>query len=723
MADIKLKFDKKLFIILVLTIIIYVISFLCLKNKIYIVYQNLFYVPIIYASFWYKRYGFIYSICISAIHFLLILKYNTEPLWEELVRLLVFIVIGLITYQLSSNLRDQQLKILLLNKKLNNDIERFNQAEKLSHLGNYQIDLRTGRVIWSDELYQIFGFSPKDFKPSRSSSLDFTYPDDRDAVEKKIEKVIQEKSSFEMEFRILKKDGMIGWVSSTGYVVLNDEGEAESYIGTLLDITERKQLERHLEREKERLRITIASIGDGVISTDKNGRITILNKVAEQLTGWKQEEALGKPIEAIFHIINEHTRAQCENPIHKVFQSGLILGLANHTALISKDGTERSIADSVAPIKGRDGELYGVILVFRDVTEEKRRQEEIYYKSYYDSLTGLYNRRYFEEEFKRLDTSRNLPISIIMGDTNGLKLINDAFGHKQGDMLLVKAANAIKNACREEDIAARWGGDEFVILLPQTPKEEAEKIVKRIGNSCSKTKIGSLKVSVSLGWDTKEHKEEDLSRVLKGAEDFMYKRKVAEGGSMRGNIINSIFHTIHEKNPKIESHSERVSQLCQQIGVAMEFSEAETNELKISGLLHDIGKVAIDDGILQKTEKLTEHEWVEIKRHSDIGYRILNTSPEMSDIASVVLSHHERFDGTGYPRGIKQKEIPLFSRIIAVADAYDAMTNERSYKRVWDKNMAIKELKKNKRTQFDPDIVDIFVEKVLHHEFMNMSEK
>ncbi|HWQ78174.1 MAG TPA: HD domain-containing phosphohydrolase [Anaerovoracaceae bacterium] len=716
MSNIK-KVEKKLLVTAGVTVIAFTVSLLCLSNGIFAIYQNLFYIPIICSCFWYRRKGYVFSIGIGAAHFLFFLGYNPEPLWEELVRLIAFTVIGYITYRLSENIRNRELKITALNKKLRNDLERFNKAEILSHLGNYKVDLHTGKIEWSDELYRIFGFEPKSFEPTIKSRADFTYSDDKYLVDESIEKVIHGKCSFnKMENRIIRQDGSIRWVLSTGHIELDDHGAAESYIGTLLDITERKQLEKSLEREKERLRMTIASIGDGVISTDTAGNITILNKVAEQLTGWTQEEALGRPIEEIFDIVNENTGIKCDNPIHRVLESGLILGLANHTALIAKDGTARSIADSAAPIKDSDGEVYGVILVFRDITEEKHRQDEIYYMSYYDSLTGLYNRRYIEEEFKRIDTTRNLPISIIMGDANGLKLTNDAFGHSKGDKLLINTAKAIKSACRAEDIAARWGGDEFVVLLPKTKGEEAELIVKRIKNACSKMKIGSLNVSVSLGWDTKESKDQELLKVLKGAEDHMYKHKVSESGSVRGNIINAIFHTIHEKNPKIESHLKRVSLLCQQIGAAMNLSETEIDELKLSGLLHDIGKVAIDDGILQKTGLLTEQELIEIKRHSDIGYRILNTAPEMTDIASYVLSHHERFDGTGYPRGMKQGEIPLISRIIAVADAYDAMTNERPYKKVLDHDSAVKELEKNKGLQFDPVIVDIFIKKVVNNQ-------
>lgn len=425
MADSR-KYDFRLMITIFLTIIVFAVSYFCLSNQIYSIYQNLYYIPIIYSCFWYRGKGLIYSICISAVHFLFFLGYNPEPLWQELARLIVFVVIGLITYRLAARMKKDQLKIMQLNKRLNIEIERFKKAEMLSRSGNYEADLETGKVIWSDELYRIFGYEPNSFEPAMTSRLEFTYPEDRSLVSQSVEKAINEKCSFQIENRIVRKDGSIGWVLSTGYVMLNEQGVVESYVGTLLDISTRKQLEKDLEREKERLRITIASIGDGVISTDINGNVVILNKVAEKLTGWSQKEARGKPIEEVFYIINEKTRTVCENPVQKVIESGLILGLANHTALISKNGKERSIADSAAPIIDRDGDIYGAILVFRDVTAEKKKQEKIYYMSFYDSLTGLHNRRYFEEEFRRIDAKRNLPISVIMGDANGLKLINDA---------------------------------------------------------------------------------------------------------------------------------------------------------------------------------------------------------------------------------------------------------------------------------------------------------
>ena len=491
-------------------------------------------------------------------------------------------------------------------------------------------------------------------------------------------------------------------------VMYDEEGKVNEY--GFLD--ERKRMEKQVFDEKERLKMTLLSAGDGVISTDKYGNVELLNKIAEQLTGWTQEEAFGKKFDDIFNIINEFTREKSENLVQIILESGKSF-LANHRILIAKKGTEKPVEENAAPIKDVEGNINGVVLVFRDYTDTKDRQNRIEYLSYRDQLTGLYNRRFYEEELKRLNTDRNLPISIIVGDVNGLKLVNDAFGHEKGDEFLLKAASAIQRACRTEDIAARWGGDEFVILLPKTKTEDAGEIVKRIKELYSKEHVNAVRVSIAFGWETKRKSDEDILQVLKNAEDYMYKHKIIENEGQRNNRINAIIHTLHEKIPREEKHSQRVSEICQQIGKAIGFSEIEVRKLRIVGLFHDIGKIAIDEGILNRPGKLTEQELDEIKRHPDIGYRILSSSHEMVEIADYILAHHERWDGTGYPKGLKGEAIPMVARIIALADCYDAMTSERSYRNALSEEEALAEIRNNAGTQFDPEIVKIFLEKVL----------
>lgn len=462
---------------------------------------------------------------------------------------------------------------------------------------------------------------------------------------------------------------------------------------------------RMLELEKELFRTTLKSIGDAVISTDQNENIVLMNTVSEELTGWKQEESTGKHFQEVFKIINEYTREKCANPVRKALQLKKVVSLENHTFLITKTGNEVPIEGSASPITDRSGNIIGAVLVFRDVTDKKEKQKKIEYLSYHDQLTGLYNRHFFAEGIKRLDVDRNLPFTIAMLDVNGLKLTNDAFGHEAGDLLLKSIASVLKNECRTDDIISRVGGDEFVILLPKTSHVEAEEIVKRIYKAMDEQMIKNVVISVSIGWETKENSHDDIKEVYAKAENFMYRRKVTETQSMRNQTIKVIMHTLHEANAREKLHSERVSKLCRKIGEAMKLDNEMLKELELAGLMHDIGKIAINNDILNKTGKLTEAEYEEIKKHPEISYHILKSADVYTRLAEYVLFHHERWDGKGYPRGLSGKEIPLVSRIITVADAYEAMTAIRAYKNAFSHEQAIEELKRCAGTQFDPEVV------------------
>ena len=466
--------------------------------------------------------------------------------------------------------------------------------------------------------------------------------------------------------------------------------------------------------EKQLLEATLVSIGDAVISCDNNGNIIFLNKVAELLTGWNQNEALGKPIDQVFDIANEITKEKSENIVRKVISGGETVELESRTILISKHGIEIPIEDSAAPIFQENGVIVGAVLVFRDVSDKRERLKNIEYLSYHDGLTGLYNRRFYEEELKRIDTSRNLPLTIVMGDVNGLKLINDSFGHSVGDELLQKTAKAIKRGCRSDDIIARIGGDEFIAILPNTDELEAKKLINRVKSIIFKEKVKDLEISISFGHCTKKNEETNVQEIFKVAEDNMYKQKLYESSSMRSKTVDLIMNTLYEKNNREMLHSKRVSEICEDIAKQMNFDNDQINQIKMAGLVHDIGKIGINEKVLNKVGKLNENEFNEIKRHPETGYRILSSVSEFSDMSNSVLAHHERRDGKGYPRGLKGEEIPVQSRIIALADSYDAMISERTYKKTLTKEEAIEEIKKCAGTQFDPDIASAFIYQILN---------
>ena len=481
------------------------------------------------------------------------------------------------------------------------------------------------------------------------------------------------------------------------------------------------EIQKAYYADKQLLQATLEAIGDAVISCDSNENLVFMNKVAELLTGWDKKEAIGQPIDLIFNIVDETILKKGENIIRNVLLSGEILKLSEKTILIKKDGSEIPIEDSAAPIFQENGEIGGVILVFRDVSDKRRSLKNIEYLSYHDELTGLYNRRFYEEELIRLDHKRNLPLSLIMGDVNGLKLINDSFGHKVGDELLKKTASIISKVCRSNDVTARLGGDEFIIILPNSNAPDAVKVMERIQSYLKNKKVKDLDISLSLGCETKTDIEQDINDIFKRTEDHMYRQKVYKSSSMRKKTIDLITNTLFAKNRRELIHSKHVSILAEALANKMRFNEDEVNLMRLVGLMHDIGKIGIPDNILNKRGKLTKDEYDKIKKHPEIGYRILSSVNEFSQMAECVLEHHERWDGTGYPQGLKGEKIKVEARIVAVCDSFDAMVTLRTYKDTLSQEETINEIIRCSGSQFDPKIVESFVDMMINGEKILLS--
>lgn len=362
-----------------------------------------------------------------------------------------------------------------------------------------------------------------------------------------------------------------------------------------------------------------------------------------------------------------------------------------------------------------------VVVIVRNITERKQTEERLRYLSFHDTLTDAYNRSYFEEELKRLDVKRQRPLSVIILDVNNLKVINDTLGHQAGDKLLIAAVGILKQACREEEIVCRWGGDEFAILLPKTRKEHAERLCNRIRKACLRTRGEELPISFAMGFATKDDNDQPIEQIIREAEDMMYRDKLQNGDDTRFSIIAFFQRALAEKSPETLEHGRRLQDLAARIGDKLGLTTREKDELDILAALHDIGQIAIPSDILVKPGYLTEEEWELMKKHPEIGDRIVRPVPSLTAIAEGILSHHEYWDGTGYPRGLKGEQIPVLARILSIVDAYDVMTNGRPYKKAISHDEAIAELRRCAGTQFDPRLVQLFIEtfndrKNLHRE-------
>ncbi len=343
----------------------------------------------------------------------------------------------------------------------------------------------------------------------------------------------------------------------------------------------------------------------------------------------------------------------------------------------------------------------------------KKKQEidaEVKYLSFHDSLTGLYNRAYLKEKMKSVDNAENLPISIIMLDFNDLKMVNDTYGHGVGDDMLVKGAALVKKTCREDDILARWGGDEFVILLPKTAEPAVHAISRRIVEQCRNTYDEPIPVSMALGAVTKDKPGEDLFRYFKEAEDLMYSHKLSESRCDRNATINALLKTLADSSYETENHIRRIKDLAILLGEKIGLPESELDRLILLATLHDIGMINVPEDIFVKAHFLTEEEWVAVKKHPEAGYRIARSNKGFSHIAKEIMCHHESWDGSGYPAGLGSSEIPLLSRIINIADAFEVMSSGRPYKKPMSMEEIVLEFKACSGKQFDPALVKEMLE-------------
>lgn len=561
---------------------------------------------------------------------------------------------------------------------------------------------------------KIIGYPPE--KMSCMSWRDITHPEDIPAAQAQYARLQSgETSGFSMEKRYLRPDGSVVWVNLMVSKFIDSTSQPEpSYLALFEDITARKKVEESL-KESERSKAVLLSHLPGLAYRcryDREWTMEFVSQGCLALTGYEPEALLYNRDLSYSDLIEPEDRERLWQAWHRALSARE--SFRQEYRLITKDGRRKWVLELGQGIFTQDGGVEALEGIVIDITSQKENEARILYMGEHDTLTGLYNRHYFERNKKFLNSSECLPLSVSVCDIDGLHLVNDVFGLEQGDRLIVETARLIESLCRKGDVLIRTGGDEFTLLMPRTGSVEAEQVNQRIGEAVyaynAAAPKGACGLSLSIGCSTRTSAETSFAQTVKFAQENMHYHKLLERRSPHNSILSSVMATMLARSRETEAHCERLVDLSKRMGKRIGLGQKEMDELELYAMLHDIGKVGVDDRILNKPGNLTGEEWESMKKHSEIGYRIVASAMELAHVADYILSHHERWDGMGYPRGLSGEHIPLLSRILAIVDAYDAMIEDRAYRRAMASDAALAEIERSAGTQFDPALARLFVD-------------
>ncbi|QMS84690.1 HD domain-containing phosphohydrolase [Candidatus Xianfuyuplasma coldseepsis] len=532
-----------------------------------------------------------------------------------------------------------------------------------------------------------------------------------------------------------KDANTFNWIEIRGTVIeRDDEGHVLLFVGVNVDVTESFLRNRELERLRimnERLTLAenLAVQTRGLMvwyheiePSQFNQRI-YGNEMFQRQLGVKRTDDGNIDLHQLWHtLLNDSPEAiQMNQELKQRFNDIYRNKISSFQNIVAKhknmDTGEIKYIEHSCEIAEyhTDGsiKLLGGILL--DVTKQVLNQQRIQYLADYDTLSDLYNRNYFE---RYIDERLPDTYSILIFDLDGLKLINDAFGHIEGDRIIKQLAQFLKNTFSDALFIARIGGDEFAVLTEDVDFDRVTDKANQLEAAIDAFNNESdIEMNVSKGGKQVINNDLTFERAFIQAENIMYRRKLNNRSSRKSKVLESLMETLNGITGETKEHCERVSTLAEQTMRGLHrIRSSEIEDINLLGMVHDIGKITIPDGLLNKPGKLTDSEFEIVKKHSEAGYKIIRNITSSDDVCDGVLFHHERFDGGGYPQGLKGEDIPIFARVIAVVDAYDAMTHDRIYHQKMSQEKAVQELLKNSGTQFDPQVVHAFLKHCLNIE-------
>lgn len=543
---------------------------------------------------------------------------------------------------------------------------------------------------------------------------DITHPNDLQEDRRQSKQFLTGKTNgYTMEKRYIRPDGSVVWTNLIISALKDKENKTISHLCLLEDITKRKTLEKSLY-ESERSKSVLLSHLPGLAYRCLNDSEWTMKFVSDgcfALTGYKAESLIDNKELSYNDLVAPEYREQLFKDWENVIARKT--SYRGEYQITTASGQKKWVLESGQPVFSEAGELVALEGIVVDIDEQKRREQRILYMSEHDELTKLYNLRYFNAECKRHNFLHTYPVAIVQCDVDGLRLINDSFGFQEGDSQLKRVADILTANSADCYILARTGDDDFSLLMPGADANEAEHFITKVIqciNEDNDRKDRPYITSLSFGYSTRKTPTEEIDVTLKITHDNLNNSKILNNQSSHSAILSSIMTAIHTRSEETEEHAQRLFKLSEAVGRQLGLSQQAMAELELFSKLHDVGKIGISDIILNKAGLLTEDERELMKKHSEISYRIAISLADIRHVANDILAHHERWDGKGYPRGLSGEDIPILARILAVSDAYDAMTQDRVYRKAMPKEEAIEEIINHSGSQFDPKIASLFVE-------------